>query len=551
MLDTVTSAGILVALAATQHLDHQLGVEVGPHDYYRGKYHYRNTHGAHGLSINLNASTDGGYKDDSGYDQQKSTLRHDYHGTDWNISTVLDLANLNQETAGYIQGFRVYEDEDLKETNPFPEAFRDAWSWRVHSRLSRALDETNTLTVTPYLRDNDMEFLQHFLPWQSLEENGHSSLGLRAAINTDTGSMLWINGVDLEYTDGWLKETQDEPFPTAANPSPNLPAGVHYDYQVDALVAAAYSQFRSTLGQRWELSAGARLEHTRYDYDNRTDDGPACTPEATACRFYRPADREDDFTDWSLNGGLSYVLARDHLGYLRLARGFRAPQATELYRLQGGQQVADLDSEKIDSVEAGLRGTWRDQLQYDLSFYHMDKDEVIFQDANRFNISGARTRHYGAELSLSYRFAENWLLGVDATAARHKYDSNIDLRGISSDIKGNDIDTSPRVFGSARLGWDFSRLTGRDAYAELEWIYMDSYYLEPENRYEYEGHDLVNLRVSGRLGKHWRAGLRLTNLLDEDYAERADFAGRDYRYLPGRGRAFFAELRFSPSATAD
>jgi outer membrane receptor protein involved in Fe transport len=531
----------ILSPAPTASTDHELAIEVGPHDYYRGKYHYRNTLGAHGISVNLNGSTDGGYKDDSGYDQQKATLRHDYAGGDWSASTVLDLANLNQETAGYIEGYRAYRDEDLKDTNPNPEAYRDAWSWRLYSRFTLPLDDGNSLSITPYLRDNEMTFLQHYLPWQSVEENGHSSLGMRVSINTDTDTLLWVNGVDLEYTDGWLKETQDKPFP-AGNPNPNLPAGVHYDYRVDALNAAAYSQLRAPLSQRWEVSGGVRLERTRYDYDNRATDGPACAPEASDCRFYRPADRDDDFTDWSLNGGVSFAVTAESTAYFRLARGFRAPQATELYRLQAGQAVADLDSEQIDNIELGLRGTWGEVLAYDLSVYHMKKDEVIFQNADRQNVSGAKTRHYGAELSLDYRFARDWSLGLAATAARHKYDSDIYLLGISSDIDGNDIDTAPRLFGSARLGWNLSRLTRREAFAELEWIYMDEYYLEPENRHQYDGHQLLNLRVRGRLGERWRGAVRITNLLDEDYAERADFGFGEYRYFVGEPRGVYVEI---------
>ncbi len=533
----------ILSPAPTPDTDHELAIEAGPNDYYRAKYHYRGTHGAHGISANFNGSSDGGYKDDSGYDQQKATLRHDYGGQLWEVTTVLDLANLNQETAGYLQaGYEAYKDSDLKDTNPNPEAYRDAWSVRLQSSASRALDDHNTFTVTPYLRDNEMEFLQHFVPWQSVEENGHSSLGVRLAVNTDSDRLLWINGVDLEYTDGWLKETQEEDF------SPNQPAGVHYDYQVDATVGAAYSQLRLPAGSRWEFSGGVRLEHTRYEYDNRTGDGPACSTQASNCRFYRPADRQDDFTDWSVNAGISLAFSPDQLGYLRLARGFRAPQATELYRLQAGQRVADLDSERIDNLELGLRGGVGEVLQYDLSAYHMHKEDVIFQDANRYNVSGAKTRHYGLELGLDYRFAPAWNLAVAATAARHEYDSHIELLGSSTDIKGNDIDGAPRLFGSARLGWDFSHLAGRRSRAELEWIYMDSYYLEPDNQHEYDGHTLLNLRVTGEIHPRWRGGVRVTNLLDEDYAERADFGFGEYRYFVGEPRGVYIELayRFGP-----
>lgn len=532
----------ILSAAPTAELDHNVALEAGPHDYYRAKYRYANTYGQHGVSVRFNGTTDGGYKDDSGYDQQKVTVRHDYAGENFNTKTVLDYANLNQETSGFIQGFEVYKDSSEKKANPNPEAYRDAWSLRLHSDISWDLDDKNRLTFTPYLRDNEMEFLQHFLPWKALEENGHTSLGLRTTLHTDGDGYSWANGIDLEYTDGWLKETQEEDF------SPNQPRGLHYDYQVDATVAALYSQLTTELGNRWDLTAGARLEHTRYDYDNRTDDGPACGPEASACRFYRPSDRKDDFTDWSLNAGLGFELADNHHSYLRLAQGFRAPQTSELYRLQAGQESADLDSEELSSIELGVRGNYLSGFGYDLSVYYMNKDEVIFQDSNRQNVSGAKTKHSGIDIALDYQLAEHWSISVDATYASHKYDSRISLLGASDDIKGNDIDTAPNVFGSARLNWDLSQLSGQDATAELEWVYMDSYYLEPDNNHEYDGHSLLNLRISSQLTERFRGALRLTNLTDEDYAERADFGFGNYRYFVGEPLGAYVEISYQLGA---
>ncbi|MBT5005402.1 MAG: TonB-dependent receptor, partial [Halieaceae bacterium] len=226
---------------------------------------------------------------------------------------------------------------------------------------------------------------------------------------------------------------------------------------------------------------------------------------------------------------------------LRYANGFRAPQATELYRLQAGQQVADLDSEELDNLEVGLRGVFSGKLNYDLSLFYMTKDDVIFQDANRQNISGASTKHQGLEFNLGYRFNDNWYVNGVGSVARHRYDSRINLLGSSGDIKGNDIDTAPRHFGSARLGWEFNP----QSVAELEWVYMGSYYLEPDNKHSYDGHTLMNLRVSSQFSSHWRGTLRLTNLLDEDYAERADFGFGDYRYFVGQPLGAYVEVGYS------
>ena len=138
----------VISAAPTEQLDHNIAIEAGPDDYYRGKYRYSNTHGRHGISVRVNGTTDGGYKDDSGYDQQKMTLRHDYLGEVWSITSAIEGSNLNQETSGFIQGYKVYEDNALKDTNPNPEAYRDAWSLRLYSSASREVGESSRLTLS-------------------------------------------------------------------------------------------------------------------------------------------------------------------------------------------------------------------------------------------------------------------------------------------------------------------------------------------------------------------------------------------------------------------
>ncbi len=510
-----------------------LALEAGPNDYYRGKYGANLASGAHRVSLRLNGSSDGGYQHESGYDQQKLSLRYDYDGPRWQIQSVVEGSNLNQETAGYVQGYKAYKDSQLRQTNPNPEAYRDAWSTRAYSLLSTELNNGTVLEFTPYYRKNGMEFLQHYLPWKAIEKNGHDSFGLRALLRKENEDWGWTSGVDLEYTDGWLRETQPRPF------SPNQPAGNHYHYSVDALTAAAFGQLMWNFAPGWVADGGLRAESTRYDYKNHLSDGSACAPEATACRFYRPSDRDDTFNNWSANLGLSYEYLTDQVVFARFASGFRTPETSELYRLQAGQRVADLDSEQLSNIEIGLRGQAWSQLDYSLSAYYMEKDDVIYQDVERQNVSGARTRHTGLELALNYQLSERWYAGMDMTVARHTYRNNPQLLGISQNIKGNDVDTAPHSFGSARLGW---QRNGQQV--EAEWVYMDDYYLDPENDYRYSGHKLLNLRASTGLGKGFSAALRVTNLLDTDYAERADVGFGQYRYFVGLPRSAFLELRY-------
>ena len=503
----------------------QIKVEAGSRDYYR----LAGSAAFGSLALSAQTTAYGGYQDASGYDQQKATLRIDHDWQDWRVEGLLEGSNLNQETAGYIRGFEAYEDDDAREENPNPEAYRDAWTARGYLGFTRDWGTNAEVTLRPYWRSNSMTFLQHYLPWKATESNRHRSLGLQAVARGQRDRLTWLAGVDIDHTEGALLEVQEAFF------SPNQPDGVHYDYEVDADTLAGFANVTWELSDRWRLDGGLRLEETRYDYDNLTDAGPACAPTASACRFYRPASRKDSFSDWTGNVALSRHSEQTTV-FTRLARGFRAPQTTELYRLQSGQTVADIDSESLNSVEIGIRGS-HERFGYDIAAYWMDKEDVIFQDRDRYNVSGAETTHRGVEASLNWQFSNVWSLKANGSYARHRYDSDIQLLGSRGSIEGNEMDTAPKHFGSVQLLADFSQV-GPALTAELEWLWVAKYWLDPNNQHEYDGHELLNLRGSWAVTPNVTLTLVATNLMDKGYAERADYGFGSYRYFVGEPRSF-------------
>ena len=197
----------------------------------------------------------------------------------------------------------------------------------------------------------------------------------------------------MEFTTGSLYQfqegtTQGSPFLVGT-----IPAGQHYDYEVDARQLALFASYEQPLSDRITAEFGLRAEQVRYDYDNlmiagRTNDaGEACG--FGGCRFNRPDDRSDSFTNLAPKFSLGFDQGSNHW-FLRAARGFRAPQATELYRLQNGQSVSNIDSESIDSIELGVRRvTERSTLQ--AALYGMRKDEFIFLDTSRANVDNGKT----------------------------------------------------------------------------------------------------------------------------------------------------------------
>jgi outer membrane receptor protein involved in Fe transport len=520
-------------------------VEVGANDYLRVRARLTSD-SEQPWQAALLAADDGGFRDDSGYRQYKAYLSKRFGFAGGQTTAALSVTDLDQETAGFIFGRDAYLDEDLRTSNPNPEAFREASSRRLYALWERDTD-AGTLDLRPYLRDSDMRFLQHFLPGQPLEENGHTSAGILSSFTMDTARATTVVGIDVEWSHVYLRETQDGPTEGSDFLRETRPAGRHYDYVVDSMAVAPYVHADIELAARWTLSAGLRGEYIRYDYDNRMldgntrDDGTPCG--FGGCLFTRPADRSDDFVNLAPKLALSYALSDSAQLYTSLARGFRAPQMTELYRLQSGQQVADLDSETLDSIELGVRivqASWR----FDGTVYAMQKRDSVFRDAEGFNVSGARTRHSGVEVALDWNPTRSLTLSVDASYAKHVYDFDLVAARGETFVSGRDVDTAPRWLASAEAIY---RPSPPLEFA-LQWTTIGPYYLDAENTAEYPGHDLLNGRLTADISDKFTLSVRVNNLTDEKIADRADFAFGNYRYFPGRGRELFAELVYRPSS---
>ena len=504
-------------------------LEAGPHAYTRLKHlSVRET-----LVVGVSATRDGGYKTDSGYGQQKLIVKHQSKLGQFQVLNSLSLTNLNQETSGFVQGEDAYRNPDFKKLNPNPEAFRDVRSARL---ISDWQSESGKYRITPFMRWTDMRFLQHFLPGQPLEENGHVSAGLQTrATLTDN----LIVGFDAEQTRGFLKQTQNGETLGSAFLVGTIPSGKHYDYDVTAAVTAAFIQYDLAASENLNLSLGLRAERVDYDYDNKMifgrtkDDGTECG--FGGCRYNRPESRSDTFNNLSPKLGFNYTFGQ-HRFYGQLSKGFRAPQATELYRLQSGQNVAEIDSESLESLEFGVRGN-NSQLSYQLAAYVMKKDQFIFKDTTRANVDNGQTRHQGIEIEGNFALSDDFSVSANWTLARHRYDNNPALSREA--IKGNDIDTAPRSMGGLQLNWAPSeRVSG-----ELEWVHVGPYFTNPENTNRYAGHDLINLRSNLALSEAWQVFLRVTNLLDTDYAERADYAFGNERFFVGEPRGLYLGFR--------
>lgn len=486
--------------------------------------------GGHGFLAAISALNDPGFRAESGADDQKLSLRHDFKGNAVSVRTIGAFVNLNQETAGFVEGPEAYRDATLRRSNPNPNSFRDAKSARLSSRVDLDLGEGATLSLTPFARWNDMSFRLHFFPSQALEENSHWSIGAQNAFYLDRDGWSLIAGVDVEYSDGDLSEIQTR------STIGTFTQGVHYDYRVTSTTASPFASVAGEILPGLTASAAARLDWTRYDYDNRTESG-------VVGRFLRPDDRRDSFTTVSPKFSLSYDVGRS-LVYASFARGARPPQTTDLYRLQINQTTDPAKPETIDAFELGLKGAAFGLFRYDLAGYFMAKENFFFRDADGFNVNDGRTRHVGGEASVAAGLPFGFSVDANASYGRHTYRFDrpvLSLPQASEAIHfGDDVDTAPRWIAGARLAWtpDWAPVE-----AEAEWVRLGDYFADAANSVRYPGHDLLHLRADWRVTKGLTAGVAIRNLFNEFYAERADFAFGTERYFPGEGRVAAFSLR--------
>jgi outer membrane receptor protein involved in Fe transport len=515
----------------------QLSGEAGPDSFMRGKLLWGDGEGqGNGVVGGLLYDHDEGFRDSAGYSQAKGFLKYGTGFGGGQLELGFSGTLLDQDTAGFIYGENAYRDEALRHTNSNPDAYRKADSQRLNASWQPDSNQADAgWQVLGFLRRSDMEFLQHFLPGQPVEKNGQVSGGATLLHYTSLGPARITAGFDTELASGWLKEIQ-----RSADVG-NRPQGRHYDYEVWQYLASPYAQAELPLDERWTLTGGLRFEWLRYDYDNRMldgntrDDGTACTPP---CLYSRPADRNDDYTTLAPNLGLLLRIDAENSAYLTLTRGFRAPQAAELYRLQAGQNVADLDSETIDSVELGWHHR-SEHLDMSVATFAMHKDDYILQDSNRYNVSNGESRHVGAELDVKVRSDNGLYAGLAATWVKQTYAFSQQIAGGETISSGNDIDTAPRTLGSLHLGWSADPWL-----AEIEWVHQGRYFLTAQENQRYGGHDLLNLRAAWSINREWRVTARINNLNDTLYADRADYAFGDYRYFPGHDRELFLELSY-------
>lgn len=534
--------GVINVLSEPIDSKNKLYTNIGPNNYKNLKLRAGNKKN---WSLDGFFASNGGFRELSGYDQQKARIQSNFSIANWNASLKTTLTNLNQETAGYINGLDSYKDKSFSKRNFNSDAYRDAKSQRISLRLTREKGD-KLISITPYIRNNDMQFFQHFLPGTPLEENSHRSMGVVVQSIKDQEFYNLISGFQFDLSSAELTETQKDALTTSsAFNNATRPKGKHYDYEVDSIVYAIFGGIEDFyLNENLSFFADARAEFIEYDYSNKMisgntrEDGSKCG--FGGCYYNRPSDRSDNFDETSARAGIETNFERVNY-FAQVSLGFRPPQINEAYRLQKKQTTSDLSSETLTMFEVGSQFDLN-AITGSISLYQSKKKNSIFRDAENFIVDNGKTDHQGVELSLNWKINTSNRLISNITYGNHKYDFETDTSMREKIRTGNYIDTAPKLM--ANLIWDIALIDNSSLAFEIE--HMGPYYTDAANLHEYEGHTLYHSRFSQTLSDSMKYFLRIDNLFDKAYAERADFNafGGD-RYFPGLPREVYIGLEYT------
>lgn len=526
--------------APAELLRAELSLEGGAYGFARALGSVSGRLGDNGLRGELNLTRTDGWRDGTGYDRQAGTLRWDRPlGEGAEMKTLVAFSRIDQSTAGSSalnpQDFQInptrnytpvsYRTVDALRVSTSVEAQRGAWGF----------------TLTPFARFNSMEMLPNwsltFDPAISKTENSSLGLVARARYALGVGDGELVAGVDLDRSPGSRFERRVAPVREDGIFTGFSPGDALYDYDVTFTEVAPYLHGEMDVAPGLRLQAGLRADFLGYDYTTRL------APVDTG-RHRRPADASPTYQALSPKLGATWQLAPTLNLFGAWRRGFRAPSEGQIFRQGSAVNTLALDPVRADSWETGVRGVFGGSLRYEVSAYHMTKTDDILTyqnpDGSRETVNAGETLHRGVELGLGVQLAPGLRAEGAWSWTQHTYEDWSPRPEVN--LSGNQQESAPRTMGNLLLNWAPRGFSGAGVAAE--WVHLGSYYTDPTNADRYGGHDLLNLRGSAPVGERIQLFVRLNNVLDKRYAERASWTeARGQELAPGMPRTLYAGVQ--------
>jgi iron complex outermembrane receptor protein len=508
------------------------------------------------LRGDANLTRSDGWRDATGYERQSGTLRWDAALGDATVMrSVFAFSRIDQRTGA--NSPVPWEDLIQRPTlNYRPIAYRTVDAVRWSTRFEREWPDA-LLTVTPYLRANQMDLLASFnLPSDpTLARTGHRSFGVVASWRQDgrgAGQPRLILGLDAEVSPG--TRTEDRLTVMASGSGARRVYRAYqtgarvYDYQVTFRALSPYVHGEWSPTPALRVTAGLRWDHLTYRLENQIDQ-PFVQADPGA--FYGQVPSTSlDYTHRSPKLAATWQWSPQQSAWVSYGHGFRAPSESQLFRptvassVDAARELAMrapmLAPVKADQLEFGLRRVQADW-SWEWVVYELEKrDDLVTQRdlvSNRsVPVNAGRTRHRGMEFGWGWRIGGPWRVDGAVSYARHTY---VDWVTAQANFSGQEMESAPRLIAQTRMQWE----ARPGCSVALEWVHWGRYWLEAshDSRFgQYPGHDLLHLQTRWALAPWLGVFGRVHNLSDARWADSAAVSSNTAVYSPGQPRTLYA-----------
>jgi iron complex outermembrane receptor protein len=513
-----------------------------------------------GLRISLHRSHSNGWRQQTGYDRTSLSLRWDQAIHEQLFAkTILGFTAIDQQTGANSPLIRAdYENNPTR--NNFAPAYRRVQALRASSEISYE-SGANLITVTPYVRSNQMDLngSYNFSSDPRIEKTDVTSLGVWSKWRRNLGGPLqlrWITGVDLEQSPGTRTEDALSLTKTgsgAATTYTGYSVGARiYDYAVKFQSQSVYGHLQFSPTSSDVVTLGLRQDHLTFDLDNHLSGNVQ-----VGTKFYgQSPDTSVSYNRLSPKLGYTHRLSAQASLYASHNHGFRVPSESQLFR--GGSDSTDAGASakallalslkpiRVRQTELGVRGSMQ-SLDYDVVAYRLEKyDDLLNQRDLATNVSttvnAGKTLHQGIEAALGLALDKHWRIDSAISLAQHKYMDWMVSGSTNANYSGNAIESAPKTMANTRLTWQ----PNAQQTAQLEWVYLGSYWLEASNSPtygKYEGHQLFHLRYSHALSASVELTARINNLTDKRYADSASVSSLTPVFAPALPRSVYAGVK--------
>ena len=520
-------------------------IEVGSFGWARVLITGGNTIGDDGYRISINSTHTDGWRDSTEYDRTSATVRWDRMlQSGASLKTVLSTSDIDQQTAG---SSRLLSDDYYNNPtlNYTPISYRQVSAFRLSTAYEKESSDS-LLSITPYIRSNSMELLPNWaLSYDpTVYETKNDSLGVLFKYRQDYKPMRTrvVMGVDVDYSPGSRFEQAITATKVGAIYTSYTVDSTLYDYDATYSAASPYIHVEFSPAENWRITSGLRYDYMSYDYNNNLTDLAIGT-------HIRPSDTTVDFNHLSPKFGATYKINSSLSSFVSYRQAFRAPSEGQLFRSGKAINTVNLKPIKVESIEAGVRSKNK-KTQYNITAYIMRKrdDILTYQDTvtnTREKMNAGETLHQGIEVGFGHKFTPIFSLDIATSLAKHTYEDWTPKTGV--DYSGKEMESAPSSISNIRLGYKLSNLNGGKY--EFEWINLGDYWMDPENTYQYAGHNVYNVRVNYFINKQTEIYARLMNIENKRYATNAKytpagFGPEKFEYSPGMPRTIYAGLKY-------